>query len=167
MSYVIQNNLNKVFKTKLTLKVFFIFNINVSLIINFFLISLTSLLVKSSNIVIVLLNKNFLLFYSGIITFILKTKRNKNKIINSNIYFFLNSLSSSIKMSSYYIVGVRSSHFIYKKNHIFSYILFFNFFILFYKFLVFTPNTKLYFILNLISLSSDTFNNSNYKVFNY
>lgn len=115
---------------------------------------------------IVALNKNFSSFYSGVITFIFKTKKNRNKFINSNIFYFINSTFGNTG-NKYYIIGVRSAYFLYKKNFIFSYILFFNFFLIFGKFLPFTLNTKLYLILNSVLHSSVAFNNRNYKVFNY
>jgi hypothetical protein len=166
VSYVIQNNFNKVVKTKITLKIFSFLNREVITIINFFLFSLNYLIRSPINILIVALNKNFSSFYSGIITFIFKTKKNRNKFINSNIFYFINGTFGNIG-NSYYIIGVRSAYFLYKKNFIFSYILFFNFFLILGKFLPFTLNTKLYLILNSVLHASVAFNNRNYKVFNY
>lgn len=166
MSYVIQNNFNKIVKTKISLKIFSFLNKEVITIISFFLINLNYLIRSPVNVLIVALNKNFSSFYSGIITFIFKTKKNRNKFVNSNIFYFLNSSYGNIG-NSYYIIGVRVANFLYKKNFIFSYILFFNFLVILGKFVPFTLNTKLYFSLNSVLHSSTSFNNRNYKVFNY
>ena len=166
MGYVIQNTLGRFYKAKMTLKVFFSFNAEISIIINFLIKNLRLLTVIYTDNIIKRLNINFISFYLGAIVFIFKTKKNRNKLVNSNIFNFLNfkPINSTNK---YIYINIKISFYVFRKNFIFSYIYFFNFFIILTRLIHFNSTKKLIFSINLLLISSITFNNVSYKLLNY